>query len=653
MIVETNKPILNNLNKDISNYELSSNSLLELFTLEKKKLCDVNLKYQIISTIKMDSQTKQDVYTAILSDGNYKYKNFVIKKNQNECEFNPFQIINIKQLYSTNLKTEKNSVFVISNYIFLSKYDKLINKPETLSDSLINSISYSKNDHKTSNTNNEDDKINKDVDNKNIHNIPAIDKDTEVKRTQFMSNSYNNNNHSNNNRLNNNNKKDMEYYNNIYDLIPISKISLYTKDPTIYVRVVSKGQLKTFNSSRGFGCLFTFNVIDKEGTEMQISCFNKAADKFHKIIENKMICIIKGGYVKVNDKKFNNTNCQYKITLEEKSEIITDIIDNNEIKLFTMDITKLKDMIELKVGSFVDVMGVVVELDNVIYKSTKGGDVKMRRIFIVDQSLYKIELSLWKNYSDLDLKINDVLMCKCLKVGDFNGRNLATYNDSQIVLNPSDCKEAEELNNFIKQYKGEYTTLNANGTKTKVISQNLQIKFMTEALESLNKFYNSSVAGDEIPVMLKVTIYNFNNSDRYVYAGCPDSNCKKKLTEAVQNRGYFCSLCNLIYESPCYYYNVSVIIKDSSCEFWVDLFGGIGEKLIGISGNEYHKLYAEKNEYELNKIAQKIEFTTFIVQVKPKMGNFNGVWKKKLQILSIEALNINKDFERIYNNFIN
>ena len=54
---------------------------------------------------------------------------------------------------------------------------------------------------------------------------------------------------------------------------------------------------------------------------MQCTCFNKAVDKFFNIITEGKIYEIKGGYVKINDKKFTTIKSDYKIVLDENSVI--------------------------------------------------------------------------------------------------------------------------------------------------------------------------------------------------------------------------------------------------------------------------------------------------------------------------------------------
>ena len=62
-----------------------------------------------------------------------------------------------------------------------------------------------------------------------------------------------------------------------------------------------------------------------------MSCYNKAVDKFYDIIEEDQLYEIKGGYVKLNDKKYTRIENDYKIVLDENSKI-TKKLDKEQLK---------------------------------------------------------------------------------------------------------------------------------------------------------------------------------------------------------------------------------------------------------------------------------------------------------------------------------
>ena len=65
----------------------------------------------------------------------------------------------------------------------------------------------------------------------------------------------------------------------------LKQLTTFSRDFIIFVRVTKKSEIKTFetrnnNMGSSQGKLFYFIVLDRDGNEMQCTCFNKAVDKF-------------------------------------------------------------------------------------------------------------------------------------------------------------------------------------------------------------------------------------------------------------------------------------------------------------------------------------------------------------------------------------
>ena len=139
----------------------------------------------------------------------------------------------------------------------------------------------------------------------------------------------------------------------------LKQLTTFSRDFIIFVRVTKKSEIKTFetkNNNMGTssqGKLFYFIVLDRDGNEMQCTCFNKAVDKFFDEIEEDQLYEIKGGYVKLNDKKYTRIKSDYKIVLDENSKI-TKKADNGIIKKNNMTIIRIKDIPNMNLYSIVD-----------------------------------------------------------------------------------------------------------------------------------------------------------------------------------------------------------------------------------------------------------------------------------------------------------
>ena len=163
----------------------------------------------------------------------------------------------------------------------------------------------------------------------------------------------------------------------------LKQLTTFSRDFIILIRVTKKSEIKTFESRSNAmgtnqGKLFYFIVLDRDGNEMQCTCFNKAVDKFFDIIEEDQTYEIKGGYVKLNDKKFTRIKSDYKIVLDENSKI-TKKIDNGTIKKNNMNIVKIKDIQNMNLYSIVDLCVVVLNVGEKMIKNTRNGPQPLKK----------------------------------------------------------------------------------------------------------------------------------------------------------------------------------------------------------------------------------------------------------------------------------
>ena len=425
----------------------------------------------------------------------------------------------------------------------------------------------------------------------------------------------------------------------------LKQLTTFSRDFIILIRVTKKSEIKNFetrNNSMGTGSqgkLFYFIVLDRDGNEMQCTCFNKAADKFFDIIEEDQLYEIKGGYVKLNDKKYTKIKSDYKIVLDENSKI-TKKIDNGTIKKNNMTIVKIKDIQNMNLYSIVDLCVVVLNVGEKMIKNTRNGSQPLKKIVVGDVSKYKIEISLWRVHSDTNVKFGDILLINNVKIGEYKGRTLTSFDETCIKINPPKTNEyVHELEEFIQKndIKGEWLDLeNTTEIKheNKEENENYTSVHIRDVLESLDDY-------EDVSNLSKVTaiVTQILHNEKNYYLGCSDRNCKRKLKFEEDTDEYVCPNCRKSTKTPTYYYTLSLRVKDASTEYWIDIFGKTAESIMKCTAEEYKDILESRNEEKLKEITHKVEFKVFNFWVKPKIQTYNTVSKKKLYAYRIEPYN--------------
>ena len=425
----------------------------------------------------------------------------------------------------------------------------------------------------------------------------------------------------------------------------LKQLTTFSRDFIIFIRVTKKSEIKTYetrNNSMGTGSqgkLFYFIVLDRDGNEMQCTCFNKAVDKFFDVIEEDQVYEIKGGYVKLNDKKYTKIKSDYKIVLDENSKI-TKKIDNGTIKKNNMTIVKIKDIQNMNLYSIVDLCVVVLNVGEKMIKNTRNGSQPLKKIVVGDVSKYKIEISLWRVHSDTNVKFGDILLINNVKIGEYKGRTLTSFDETCIKINPPKTNEyVHELEEFIQKndIKGEWLDLeNTTEIKheNKEENENYTSVHIRDVLESLDDY-------EDVSNLSKVTaiVTQILHNEKNYYLGCSDRNCKRKLKFEEDTDEYVCPNCRKSTKTPTYYYTLSLRVKDASTEYWIDIFGKTAESIMKCTAEEYKDILESRNEEKLKEITHKVEFKVFNFWVKPKIQTYNTVSKKKLYAYRIEPYN--------------
>jgi len=608
-------------------------SIKDLFSpeFETNKTYKISTEFQITKMNKQDTKnlTQGELYTLTLSDADYSYSKFIYCKTSSSPEIEVGKYINIIRICPMILEAHKEKAFLIKE-LSLVKKDSLI---------IIKSPPY--------------------TENKN-HNNNNINNQMEIENPEYT-----------------NYSQDEKSYTSLKLLTTLSK------DYKLLVKVTSKGEVKPYKS--GKGKLFSFVIMDELGNKMQAVAFDKIVDKFKdEIIENE-IYEISGGYIRTSDKRYDPPGSDYKLILTESTTIIKkDDEEKNFKDKFTDPDNKFWSLSEIKeapVNTIVNVVCVVGDKGETNYKDTKSGSMLIRKMFVLDQSNEKMELTLWRNLTKLNYNNGDILVCKKVRVNDFGGKNLTSITESKIFINPittdfpeitkeiqtlkifSDQNELNKGNN--QDLKNNNNTNNENNNKkkeeikTNIINNNIntnliqkkeyndKIVYIDYILDEMNKYISTDFDHRFPFYKIRATVTHLGHTEKNFYPGCPNRECNRKLTFA--NGDWICQSCRQSFKNPRYYYSLNIRVKDCSSEYWVDIFGKPAEMIMNINADDYRNILVNRDEEKLGQISEGVEYKEFYFLLKVRLNKYNDTTKKKFTATKIEKINKKENTGRLVN----
>lgn len=697
---------------------LSQNSVSTFFSFSTKLSNDVNNDLQVLQTKVTAGKQNGNIYTATLSDGRFKFERFFLPEKLGGPikEGDIVRVLNIQKCVSNN-----KHFFKVFKFVVTGNCSDIIGNPQSFNENDTNSSFIESSEGNNKNNLNGNNNNNKFSTNGYKLNNSGVE---------------NNQNHSNNGHTNsistyiedNNDAISSNKTGNNCTLVGTEKsepaelvfvkptkpfhyklqqLSTFTKDLSIIVRCNKKTEKRTYKTNKGGNCtVFNFNVIDSENTEMQASCFGKCADRLFPIIQEGFTYEILGGYVKVNDRRYNQTKSDYQLNLNDDT-VVHPIRDSGEIIDIAPALTSLDNLDSHKVFDLIDFLCLVIETHGKTPIKTKKGDMTIKKIVVVDDSEYKVDVTLWKHHSEVDIKQGDILLVKKGKVCEYSGKNISLSDEASIIVNPEMKSLTNKVNSLrelkkkiglgveqdvikvVKQPKKNDNDINSvddendsvnekidkedienesmgsqsksnpidsgeskkNGNALKKINHNFKT-YNSEKIQNAKTLYECKLSTlrdafndkNEKVHKVKVLLTQFIPSDKIYYAGCPT--CKKKLLE--ENSVMKCPNCNNIINDPYYYFTASFRVKDCTSDQFVDCFGNIAESIIGVTGLDFRNAIVSNNNDFLKQICKNIEFKEFILKVKVRTQIYNNIEKKKLGIISSEPVEIKDEINRMF-----
>lgn len=430
-------------------------------------------------------------------------------------------------------------------------------------------------------------------------------------------------------------------------IIPINALNPYQGRWAIKARVTAKGDQRRYNNARGDGKVFSFDLLDSDGGEIRVTCFNAVLDRFYDIIEVGRVYLISKGSLKPAQKNFNHLKSDWEITLDATSTVELFPDEDGSIPDQLFDFKPISAIENAESNSILDVIGIVISVNPSATILRKNGMETQRRILnLKDWSGRSVEITLWGEVCNregqkleemLASGIFPVLAVKAGKVNDFSGKSIGTIHSTQLYINP-DLPEAHKVRDWFDRVGKDAVSVSISkeimpggGTKNEIRKTVSQIK-------------DEGLGRSDKPdwIMVRATI-SFIKTDSFCYTACPlmigDRQCSKKVSRSGDT-GWQCDRCNQEFEECDYRYLLQAQIQDHTGLTWVTAFQESGADILGCSAKELYFLkYDGQDEEKFADIVRSSLFNQFMFKLKIKEEMYGDEQRVKITVVKADKVN--------------
>lgn len=182
-------------------------------------------------------------------------------------------------------------------------------------------------------------------------------------------------------------------------IIAINALNPYQGRWAIKARITAKGDLRRYNNARGDGKVFSFDLLDSDGGEIRVTCFNAVVDRFYDVVEVGKVYLISKGSLKPAQKNFNHLKNDWEIFLEATSTVDLCPEEDGSIPQQQFSFKPISEIEIAENNSIFDVIGVVISVNPSVPILRKNGMETQRRILnLKDGSGWTVELTLWGDF---------------------------------------------------------------------------------------------------------------------------------------------------------------------------------------------------------------------------------------------------------------
>ncbi|XXG81711.1 hypothetical protein AAC387_Pa09g2284 [Persea americana] len=433
-------------------------------------------------------------------------------------------------------------------------------------------------------------------------------------------------------------------------IIPIAALNPYQGRWAIKARVTAKGDLRRYNNARGDGKVFSFDLLDADGGEIRVTCFNAVVDRFYDSIGIGRVYLISKGSLKPARKNFNHLNNEWEIFLESASTVDLCPDEDSSIPNQQFSFRPINEIENVDNNSIVDIVGIVMSINPSVTILRKNGMETQRRILnLKDESGRSVELTLWGDFCNkqglelqemVDSGFYPVLAVKAGKVNDFSGKSIGTISATQLFINP-DFPEAQRL-------RGWFDRVGKNASSQSISRDVVPGGPWNEIRKTVSQIKDEGLGRADKPdwVTVKATL-SFVKTDSFCYTACPlmvgDRQCSKKVTRSGDGN-WHCDRCDQDSKECDYRYLLQAQVQDHTGITWVTAFQESGEEILGCSAKELYLLkYEEQDDVRFGEIIRSSLFEQYLFRLKIKEEVYGDEQRVKITVVKAEKVHFSTE----------
>ncbi|XP_057854853.2 replication protein A 70 kDa DNA-binding subunit A [Cryptomeria japonica] len=432
-------------------------------------------------------------------------------------------------------------------------------------------------------------------------------------------------------------------------IIPIVALNPYQGRWTIKARVTAKGELRRFNNAKGDGRVFSFDLLDSDGGEIRVTCFNAVADQFYDRIESGRVYMISKGSLKPAQKNFNHLKNDWEIFLESSSTVELCLEEDSSIPKQHFSFRPISEIEDIENNSMVDIIGVVLSINpsNTILRRN-GTETQKRTLQLKDMSGCSVELTMWGGFCNkegqqlqelCDSGVFPILAVKAGRISDFGGKSVGTITTSQLFINP-DLPESQQLRCWFDTQ--------GKSLASQSITKDMPSLGRAEMLKTVTQIKDEGLGRSDKPdwIVIKATL-SFIKVDNFCYTACTLKDGGRQCNKKVINNGdgnWYCEKCDKSSPECDYRYLLQCQVQDHTGLTWVTAFQEAGEEIMGVTAKELFMLKnEEQDDVKFGEIIRKVLFNKYIFKLKVKEETYNDEQRVKCIVVKTERFDYSSE----------